>query len=133
MILPSMMPITPVPTQQSAVAITAATASVHVFGVPMPKEMMMVVEGSPFTVPTNKIFVVTGTGVQRYGALHVWILEVRFNGQLVLTPSIDPNVSGVVQIPVGLTATAGTVVSTSESGGTDPLTVAVVFGYLADA
>jgi hypothetical protein len=111
----------------------AVSPTLHILGVPTPQEMMTVVEGSPFTVPPNKIFVVTGASVQRYGSLQPWILEIRFNGQMVLAPTIDPNVSGVVQIPPGLTAPSGTTITTFESGNASALTISVVFGYLADA
>ena len=121
------------PSSAIAQQLTIASKFLHILGIPAPREMVSVVEGSPFLVPPGKIFVVTGASVQRYGSLQMWPIEIRFNGQMALCPSIDPYQGGVVQIPPGLTATAGTTVTTLESGGADPLTVSVVLGYLSDA
>jgi hypothetical protein len=99
-------------------------------GIPSAREMMMIVEGTPFVVPQGKILVITGAGVQRYQSFGRKIIEVRFDGQMVLAPSIDSEKTGVVDFPAGLAAHTGTTVTTFDSGELEANTVATLFGYL---
>lgn len=102
---------------------------IQVEGIPTPQQMMRIVEGQPFTVPPGKLFVVTGLGLAQlttgFGA------NLRIDGQAILTYHWSSGVSPFGDVPPGLVASAGSVVSTDTTtpGGVH----AVVLGYLADA
>jgi len=113
-----------------AVAIpTLAVGPVYVAGIPTPQQMMMVVEGQPFTIPAGKLFVVTGLGlanlVTGFGA------NLRFDDKVILTYPWSSSTPPFGDIPPGIVAPGGTVVSaeTTTPGGTN----ARVLGYLVDA
>ncbi len=118
---------------QTAVPIVKLTrpfpGTIQVEGIPTPQQMMRVAEGQPFTVPTGKLFVVTGLGMAQvvagYGA------HLRFDGQPVVSFYWSGEVATFVPIPPGFVATAGTVVSADSASGSG--TNAVATGYLVDA
>ena len=117
------------PTQQllAGLGITI-DGPVQIEGVPTPSQMMRIVEGSPFTVPPGKVFVVTGTAFSS-GAFGPSDVNVLFDGVSVL--NVDGNTGsptgGASAIPPGVVASEGTVVSVSSVG------TGVLLGYLADA
>lgn len=106
-------------------------ASVSHFAAPVPGQMVHVLPGGTYTVPTGKLFVTTGvTPVHAGGSLTV---SMRFDGQVVLAyPAVVsiggasvPTIAAPVapSIPPGLSAPAGTVI-TAFNG--------TLLGYLAD-
>lgn len=101
---------------------------------PLAKDMVRVVEGTPFIVPAGKIFVCTGLGVTSIG--DNTSVRARFNDVDVLEhrPSrasggtnsrgFGPSIGAV---PPGLSAPAGTSVSAFSNESTG-----VVLGYVAN-
>jgi hypothetical protein len=108
--------------------ILLSNGMVRVAGIPTPQQMMRVHEGQPFTVPPGKLFVVTGLGQAQL--ITGYAANLRFNGQIILTYNFSSGLSPFGDIPPGLAAPAGTVVSTDTPGGG---TTAVTLGYLVDA
>ena len=73
-----------------AIGITV-DGTVQVEGIPTPSQMMRVVEGTPFTVPSGKAFVATGVAANKFQGLvppEEIGIEVRFEGQKVLGRSL---------------------------------------------
>lgn len=108
-------------------AVILPVGPVAVAGIPTPSQMMRVEEGTPFSVPPEKVFVVTGVGSNTtntsinitvsFDAVSVWHWKVRTN-DVQSTPAVPP----------GLVAQAGEVVSVVD----DHTGRAVILGYLAD-
>lgn len=113
------------------------TGPIEIAGVPTAQQMMYVVEGQPFTVPLDKLFVCTGIGATNNGANPginvvfdgVPLIEVRPGKEVGggSTSGYGPSISVV---PPGLVATAGTTVSVESNGQADQ---GILLGYLADA
>jgi hypothetical protein len=106
------------------------SGKIQVAGIPTPQQMMRVVEGSPFTVPANMLFVVTGTAVDAWNTNSGH--QTLFNGTVVLNSRIHNGVGtgalSVMPIPPGLVAPAGTSIDCAAGAGKG-----IVLGYLADA
>ena len=101
---------------------------------PHPRDMVRVQEGQPFTVPSGRIFVVTGLGCNNSGVPNVVLFFDSGTGPLRVL-DVDPTSSdgngatSVKPVPSGLTASVGAIVSVTGGGSGDD---AVVLGYLAD-
>ena len=98
-------------------------------GVPTPNQMMRVVEGTPFTVPGGKVFVLTGLGESGTGGgtttLSVdGVPEVSGN----LTSSCWPTLPSILPVASGFAVQAGSVVEVTGAGSASR-----AWGYLADA
>jgi len=107
-----------------SISVTPLIPVVTVSGIPMPQQMMRVIEGQPFAVPHGKILVVTGAA--NYGAGETGAL-LTIDGQIVATPLV----SGTpIAIPPGLTAKGGQVVAIDD---TQPAGTGILLAYLADA
>lgn len=113
---------------------------VEVTGIPRPDQLMRVVEGTPFVVPTGKLFVVTGLGStgHAYAPGPDKRVAISFNGTAVLEAMIYDWQGGgsyggggpaVPEVPRGLVAAEGTSVTVADEG-TDS---GVALGFLADA
>ena len=100
---------------------------VKVEGIPRPDQMMRIVNGT-FTVPADKIFVVTGVGTTGSSGNH----NLRINGVFLaqLVTNLSDEVATIAPIPPGMTASAGDVVEALTTSGAAS---AIVLGYLADA
>lgn len=121
---------------QTAAAIRLGPVTVR--GVPTPDQMVRVVEGSPLTVPADKVLVVTGVGSTANTPINNTLaIQILFDGQVVLGAQVkvtDANgVSGagpaIPSVPPGLKAGAGQQVAVQDDG---PF-LGVLLGYLADA
>ena len=103
---------------------------------PHPRDYVRVRQGTPFTVPTGRILVVTGMGFSTAGTGGTAYQTVSVDGVPALTEQVwfNANVNGVqfdpwiTEVPVGLTVVEGATVS-AESNRTD----SVILGYLVDA
>lgn len=114
----------PVLPDQSAIVFGS---KLSIRGIPEPQQMMRVVQGAPFTVPSGKLFVVTG--VLRTDPAPSGGVEIFFDGSRVASPFCDLP-SRTTAIPPGLTAPERTAVSCfSNQSGTN----GIVLGYLVDA
>ena len=108
-------------------------------GVTTPNQMMRVTEGTPFTVPAGKLFVVTGLAHndgQLSGGGEVATVTVRFGGVAVLAADIQhlttnrDGAATIASVPPGLVAPAGTeIVADLDADGAGSL--GVILGYLA--
>ena len=101
---------------------------------PNPRDMVVVREGTPYIVPTGKLFVVTGVGTNTITipSAAAWI---AVNGQ--------PEASGITQscggteqrsiipLPDGLSVPGGSTIEAMGGSGLSP-TDARVWGYLAN-
>lgn len=115
---------------------------VEIANYPKPQNMRRIVEGTPFVVPSGKLFVVTGLGSNGHNFApgpgpnkHV---RVSFDGTSVLEAMIlewqaGGSYSGggptIPEVPPGLTAPAGTSITATD----DAVDLGVVLGYLVDA
>jgi hypothetical protein len=105
---------------------------------PSPRDMVQIKEGTPYTVPNGKLFLLTGlgTGGDTFGG--PWSTSLLVNGQTKEASVLSTysgsgtfySSSGIVAMPPGFTATAGTVLEAV--GGINGLD-ARAWGYLADA
>ena len=78
--------------------------------------MIRVVDGSPYTVPVGRVYVVSGVGVN--SGNNAQAFGIRFDNVTVL----EGTVQGVLPVPPGLVAPAGTLIT---AGSND-----VILGYL---
>jgi len=87
---------------------------VQVEGVPTPQQMMRVKQGTPFTVPAGKLFVVTGVGAETMSQGADYIAIVIFDGLDAWATSIAANGAAIDgHVPAGLVAQQGQVVTTT--------------------
>lgn len=104
---------------------------IEVAGIPVPKDMVQIKSGTPYVVPTGKVFVLTGLGGTTYASV---IIELTVNGQSeVITNPSSSSLNGlpsVQSVPAGFTAPGGSTVEVGPSGGLGPPGRA--WGYLAD-
>jgi len=123
------------PTQQMLGSLgISIDGPIQVEGIPTPSQMMRVVEGTSYSVPSGKVFVATGLG--RAGNDNSDKATLRIDGVPVaqslpaIGSSNDMNDSTTIRsLPPGMAAKAGQSVSVetdSSSGG------GIVLGYLAD-
>ncbi len=100
---------------------------VQVEGIPSPQQMMRVVEGTPFTVPDRKVFVVTGVGSPNNDAEDV---RLYIDGLQVLqsahTTSGENGTTTLRPVPAGLAVLEGETVSVDGGGQS----TAIILGYL---
>lgn len=112
-----------------------AEQTLRVKGIPAPDQMTRVVEGAPFVVPQGKVFVATGTAMNK--EVQPGRAQVYFDGEPVYYRQWWNVVSGTgvlgteAGIPPGLVAPADTVVSVEANLG-GPFKASLL-GYLADA
>ena len=98
---------------------------------PHPRDMVQIKEGTPFTVPGGKVFVLTGLGSAQAGTTGgAWVMV---NGQVELSitsfaqGNTVGNVPSVGEIPTGLTSAPGSTLTVGSSvAGTGR-----AWGYLA--
>lgn len=111
----------------------------EVLGVPSPQQMMRVEEGTPFTVPTGKLLVITGLASNGFTFGNAdKLVQLSFGSQPVIAAMLLDWQGGgsytgggpaVSSIPPALVAQAGVVVSVQ-----DPTTdLGIALGYLVDA
>jgi hypothetical protein len=97
------------------------------------RDYVQIREGTPYTVPPNKILMITAIGREDAGLQNVFLL---INGTVRLSTSSGsyswgPSAPHVHEVAKGLTANAGDVITVDDfsmQGG-----LAVAWGYLADA
>lgn len=101
---------------------------------PLPKDMMSVREGQPFTVPPGKVYVCAGLGTNGFGTSTTVTLTIDGVSLLQAIPTIGaaggPDGGGgpsIASVPPGLTASAGSVVEVVSSVGEG-----LALGYLAN-
>jgi hypothetical protein len=98
---------------------------------PHPRDYVRIDEGTPYTVPTGKILVITGGGCLNGGGTRGG--KIQFNGVIIVGFSQEGWMVNGPDIPVnfaeGLAAASGTVVSLSRDAGDSIL----CWGYLVDA
>ena len=110
-------------------SLAPSTATVRVQYMPHPRDMVQIEEGTPFTVPSGRILVVTGLGSNDYTLTGETRLSVNSaieltqptNGGSYETPTVRA-------VPVGFSAKPGDVVSVDSSSGS----AGRAWGYLAD-
>ena len=98
---------------------------------PNPRNALRINEGTPYTVPAEKLLVLTGsaqTGGEG-GVTHL----IRFDGAEVAKTYTLASTGWMTTFPDGFVAPAGTVVSTEYFSGGLPTTLGVLLGYLVDA
>ncbi len=118
--------------QQITPAKLLLSGPVTVRGIPTPNQMVRVVEGVPFVVPAQKVFVVTGLGSNGHlfapGPAPNKHVRVSFDGVSVLEAMIlewqgGGSYSGggpaISEVPPGLVAPAGTTVTATDDAA-DP-------------
>ena len=101
--------------------------TVRVVGIPEPRNMVVIAEGAPFTVPLGRLFVLTGLGKAGEGGP---LISFTVDGQEELTVRME-STSGRVSIravPPGLSMASGSVAAVTGGGGD-----ARAWGYLIDA
>lgn len=98
---------------------------------PHPRDMVQIKEGVPYTVPAGKIFVLTALGGSGYGprVLRVDGIEESLGGfyNSATYSGVVPG-NSVVEVPIGFTARAGSIVDVGNgsTGGAGR-----AWGYLA--
>ncbi|GJM22523.1 MAG: hypothetical protein DHS20C15_24380 [Planctomycetota bacterium] len=108
-------------------------------GIPAPSQMHRVVEGSPFTVPAGKLFVVTGLGSTGYTlqATSSKRVQAFVNGTPALAALMTDWAGGgsyagggpaIPAVPPGFVVAEGETVSVEDPS----IDAGVVLGYLAD-
>ena len=116
--------------------------SVRIEGIPAPSQMKRIVEGTPLTVPNDKLFVATGVGRESSGdgnpgSGNVMRFQVQFDNVDVfwrfgIHQGMDGRTVGDLSIPPGLMAPGGTVVSIEAEDDLGGQHTGVLLGYLAD-
>jgi hypothetical protein len=104
---------------------------IEIKGVPTPGSMVQIREGTPYVVPVGRVFVLTALGLADLGPS---IVTVNVNG--VQEATVVAYYGGTLkmdllmdELPAGLTAPAGAIVSVVSGGG--PNTLGRAWGYLA--
>jgi len=115
----------PMPLQQLP---TGQVGLVRVAGIPDPRLMLVIRDGTPLVVPAGKLLVITGLGATGFGTS----VSLSIDGTLEVTTPLPQGTAysaTVLQLPPGLTAAAGSTVhvTSSQPGG------GRAWGYLADA
>jgi len=125
------------PTPQTKQWPVEVTQLMRIEGIPAARDMVVVREGEPYTVPEGKLFVLTGLGVNSSGLSgSLWVDGVR---EAATTFDVG-NGSGwgrehlpsVIAMPAGFTANGGQTVE-ARGGFTGDPNDARAWGYLADA
>lgn len=101
---------------------------VTVKGIPPPEKTIRITEAEPYTVPADKLFVVTGLGKSEFSGTSPGSVILKFDGEAVWKATyggIDGDVEPYASVPPGLVAYSGSVVSTSTNNG-------VILGYLIE-
>lgn len=111
---------------------SAPSANVPKYRVPLsphPRDMVVLREGTPYTVPAGKLFVLTSLGMTR----HVNASSIlRINGQADCKgPSSDEVQSTLTEMPLGRSVPAGSVLEVVSSAAAADLP-ARAWGYLSD-
>lgn len=101
------------------------TSTFVVDGIPRPDEMVRVLEGAPFVVPSAKRFVATAVGTRASETT----ADLRVDNVLKLRARIDNTTGYVIPLSPGLTAGPGSTVSVT---GNVAASAAVVLGYVVD-
>lgn len=103
--------------------------TVEVVGIPDPRDMVMIREGQPFTVPTGKILVVTALGATS----NSFVVSLLVDGQNEMEAVANlpyGNSTTVQQLPTGFTVPSGSIVEVTSGQAI----FARAWGYLvADA
>ena len=115
---------------------TRDVSAIEVVSDPHPRDYVRVQEGTPYTVPSGRIFVGKGMGFADNPGSSAFSLTMQVNGASVISEYgwHANNAAGMwhdkklTEIPLGVTAQAGDVVSASSSRPDG-----VVIGYLVDA
>jgi hypothetical protein len=115
---------------QTTITPAVLGSTVRVEYMPHPRDMVQIRGGTPFTVPAGKLFVLTGIGNTEGGAGSSQIIGLLVNGQREVVTNSN-SVPSVVPIPVGLTATSGSVVELTEVNGSQELSKTRAWGFLA--
>lgn len=88
---------------------------------PHPRDMVQIKEGTPYTVPVGKVFVVTGLGST--AAVNAPMAALAINGTVEATTIVQgcggTETRSVVELVAGLTAPAGSTISV-QSNYPDP-------------
>jgi hypothetical protein len=94
---------------------------------PSPRDMVQIKEGTPYTVPPGKLFVLTGVG----STVGCYTVTLKVNGQDEASTVFSCPSTGcsIMSAPVGFTVASGSTLETSSNTG---LQVARAWGYLAD-
>jgi hypothetical protein len=116
-------------------------APITVHGIATPEQMMRVVEGTPFTVPAGKLFVVTGLASTGFdyapGPAPRKQVQLLLNGQPALAAMmLDWQGGGsyagggptIAKVPPGFVAVAGSTVTAVDASVND----GIALGYLVD-
>ena len=101
--------------------------SVQVIGIPDPREMLIIREGTPFLVPPGKILVLTALG----GLTNSLVVDLLIDGQKedeAVANMPTANSGTMDPLPVGLTAHAGSTVEVASGS-----IFGRAWGYLVDA
>lgn len=107
-----------------------ATSPLRIEYAPHPRDMLTIKGGTPYTVPTGKIFVVTALGNIDGSSGSSQIIGLMVNGQRELVTSSNA-ITSMASIPTGLTAPSGATVELVEVNGSQELLKTRAWGYLA--
>ncbi len=108
---------------------------------PHPRDMVTIVEGTPFVVPTGKVFVVTALGTTGWtGPSYVSDAVLEVNGQMALrstrgmggSSGYGHHETSISPVPSALSVAAGQTIDVA-AGSFGPTSSARALGYLADA
>jgi hypothetical protein len=121
---------------QSPVCSGTATAPIRIEYLPHPRDMVQIREGTPFTVPPGRLFVLTALGTADASAgagVSTWL---KMNGQNEAQAVSDfmntgqannPSCSQITPMPAGFTAGPGSILEVVSNSGS----MGRVWGYLA--
>ena len=108
-----------------------STRTLNVQYVPHPRDMVQIYGGTPYTVPTGRLFVLTGLGNYAGTTGTPQTVGLLVNGQREVTVAAAESGPSVKDVPVGFTASAGSIVEVVEVIGSQDPSVPRAWGYLA--
>lgn len=93
---------------------------------PNPHDYIQIKEGTPYTVPAGRLFVLTGLGVYQAGPVNVNLSVDGVTEVSVSNTSNGASVCSIADVPPGMTVRAGSTIAIGGSGG-----LGRALGYLA--
>ncbi len=112
----------------------AERGRLFVEGIPAPRTMLRMPSTETLTVPQGRIFV--ATGILSDGTSPEQAFVLRFNGQPVSLVDMDPAgpfATGMAELPIGVAAGPGTIVSLGGANSEELAPGSTLLGYIGNA